>query len=153
MSLRDIITDLAGVTVTAGAVTPTVRYLDTITESVEPASLPVRLIVPTSDIGGTESPSGEPMGACGTGAGASVEWHIGDLLLIEAEPLRRIGENQALVVDYMDAYTDALRQTRTLGGAVVQSWALNPGMYEWPTGSGRWFYGVLATVIVRETRT
>lgn len=135
------------VTTTSG-VTPIVYDLDELPESITTAHLPCRLLLP---LGG--NPLTEREGSFyAIGTGVTVDWQISDLMLWQASE-QGIGlrEFAPELVDYCGKYVDAMRTFKCpYSNTALTGFSVTPGEYEWPRGSGRFFAGVLAQLVIKE---
>lgn len=128
------------------SVTPTVYDLDEIPASVQTAHLPCRILLPL----GTSTLTVEH------GAGINAGWIITDLFLLETAARDAGVYIQAPVLTrYVEAYAEALgkkfqflynESTLTL----TISASVDMGIFEYPTGSGVYFYGVRNVITVEE---
>ena len=135
------------VTTTSGA-TPTVYDLHQLPESVDTAILPARLLLPL----GNQPGEGREANFMAIGTTMTVVWQINDLMLWEASErnigLRGFAEE---LVDYCGKYLDMVRTFKCpYANTSLESVSVTPGEYEWPSGSGRFFPGVLCQLSVRE---
>lgn len=154
--LLDIYNDLEGMTVSylnkSGVATiPTVYDLDEIPASVQTAQLPCRILLPIG-----QGQGGSPNVEILRGAGVKAQWSVTDLFLLEAAARDAGLYVQApVLMRYVVAFTEALGvKFQFVHGANTNSLTLSasviPGMYEYPAGSGAWFYGVKADITIEE---
>lgn len=137
---------LAAVQVPVDGAIVRVKNVTELPESVAAADCPVRLLMPWGERTGTSA-----MSVISLGGMSQAEWQIVDLLLLRPAQADKLKTAAAAVVRYMRDYSIALARTRTLAGAVI----LNPvkltsGVGEYPKGGPAWF-GVEASLTVRET--
>lgn len=153
--LRELYRHVASVAVafespTMGAIAPAVRDLDALRNSESSAELPLRLLLPVSQLDG--GAFGFPT-YCGT---AELTWNITDLML-----WRAIAQGMGLtdaaedLVLYAAAYADAVLAMRDgLPEALVSMDLTNariqPGVFEFPRGSGVRYLGVECTLVFTE---
>ena len=136
------------ITTTSG-VTPTVYDLDELPESVSTAILPARLLLPL----GNQPGEGREANFLAIGTTMTVVWQINDLMLWDASEqgigLKGFAEE---LVDYCGQYLEAMRSFKCpySNTTSLESVSVTPGEYEWPSGSGRFFPGVLCQLQVRE---
>ena len=143
-----IYTALATQGVSVGSVTPTVYSLASLPAKVETAITPCRLLLPM----GNNPTGGEGFGFVAIGTPARVNWRVVDLLLWEAsEQGMGLGAAAPDLITYCGAYLDKMRSFK---GPTSQSHLVSvncvPGMYEYPSGSGNWYRGVLCTLEIEE---
>ena len=154
--LLDIYNDLEGMTVSylnkSNVVTnPNCYDLDEIPASVSTAQLPCRILLPIG-----QGQGGSPNVVIERGAGVRATWNITDLFLLETAARDAGLYIQApVLMRYVVAYSEALGiKWQFVHGWNVESLALSasviPGMYEYPAGSGVWFYGVKCDLTIEE---
>lgn len=154
--LIDIYNDLESMAVTylnkaSASTTPTVYDLDEIPASIQTAQLPCRILLPIG-----QGQGGSPNVEILRGAGVKAQWQITDLFLLEAAARDAGLYVQApVLMRYVVAYTEALGiKFQFIHGANTNSLTISasvtPGMYEFPSGSGAWFYGVKADITIEE---
>ncbi len=150
-SVRNIANALAALTVSftaeaGGTVTPTNYDIDELPNSVAAANLPVRLIGTQR---GDSSASFAPITA-GTGS-AKVDHSISELALIETVGLSRMQDEWCDTMRYMDALTVVLQTNRSIvSKCEITSATSSRSVFEYPIGSGEYFYGCLTNVNVTE---
>lgn len=144
-ALLDIYAALAAMPVPVNGVVVPVRKVTELPESIPAAACPVRLLMPL----GTRP--GAPAIASITLQGASTaEWRMADLLLLRPAQAGRLEQAAAMLVQYMEDYAKALAKQRALNGAFIQSAALEAGVFTYPAGGAAQWYGVEASLSVRE---
>ena len=154
--LLTIYDDLEAMAVTytdKGAVStnPNCFNLDEIPASVSTAQLPCRILLPIG-----QGQSGTPTATILRGAGVQAQWNITDLFLLEtAARDAGIYILAPVLMRYAVAYAEALgKQFQFVHGYSTESLTISssivPGMYEYPAGSGVWFYGVKCDVVIDE---
>jgi hypothetical protein len=139
--------DAKTVTTTSG-VTPTIYNLDELPESITTAHLPCRLLLPVGN-NPTEALEGQFIAI---GTTVTVNWQVSDLMLWQASE-QGIGlrEFAPELVDYCGKYVDMCRSFKCpYPNSVLEGFTVTPGEYEWPRGSGRFYAGVLAQLVVKE---
>lgn len=153
--LSTIYSQLAAMTVsytdrTGASATPTVYSLATIPAHVETAQLPCRILLPIGQGGGTNNLR------VLNGSGVVASWSITDLFLLCPEAQQEGLYIQApVLISYAGAWARAIGQqyrflsapsteTRTITAAIL------PGMWEYPTQSGVFYYGVKCDLAVEE---
>jgi hypothetical protein len=125
--------------------------LDEIPSSVETAMLPCRILLPVG-----QGASGSPNVAIVHGAGVKATWNITDLFLLEAAARDAGLYIQApVLMRYVVAYSEAMGVAwQFKHGWNVESLSITasviPGMYEYPSQSGTWFYGVKCDLQIEE---
>ena len=154
--LLNFYSDLDGMTVTylnkdSVSTTPTVYSLSEIPASVETAHLPCRILLPVG-----QGQSGTPNAMIIRSPNVTAQWSITDLFLLETAA-RDAGLNiqapvlMAYVVAYVDALSIKFNPVHTsYTNAYITSANITPGMYEYPQGSGTWFYGVKSDIVIEE---
>lgn len=131
--------------------TPTCYSLSELPASVQTAHLPCRLLLPIG-----QGASGTNNLTLDNTAMARAEWQITDLFLLEASARTEGLYIQApVLMRYVEAYANAialkwrmLYQWQT--EALTTSISILPGEYEYPAGSGTWFYGVKVDLNITE---
>ena len=148
--LTAIYTALAGMSLSyvdrgGATVSPSVYYDNTLPNSMETANLPARVLLP-------------PNGSMDVlrGAGVNTTWTINDLFLIDTAA-RDVGVRSfaPVMASYCANYGDAIGKTwQILSGNSTLTLSLNvsinSGKYEYPSGSGTYFYGCLAILTIEE---
>lgn len=139
---------LSDVGVTVGGQTPVVYNLDALPESVTTAHLPCRLLLPLGDNPG----EGREAQHIAIGTGMTVVWQIADLMLWQAsEQGLGLREFAPVLVDYCGKYLDAMRMFRCpYMDSSLENVTVTPSEFEWPSGSGRYYAGVLCLLQIRE---
>jgi hypothetical protein len=154
--LLQIYDDLEAMTVTytdksGTPINPNCFNLDEIPASINTAQLPCRILLPVG-----QGQSGSPNIKILKGAGVSAAWQVTDLFLLETAA-RDIGIyiQAPVLMHYAVAYAESLGVAfQFKHGWNVESLTISagvtPGMYEYPSQSGVWFYGVKCDVIIEE---
>ncbi len=148
--ITDIYKSLAGLQVSlSDGTTPYAYNLDELPEAVTTAQLPCRLLLPVSS-----NPSEGREGThIAIGTAMSIVWQITDLMLWQAsEQGLGLREFAPLLVDYSGKYLDAMRAWGKCpsDNSTLQTVSITPGMYEWPSTSGRYYAGVLCILQILE---
>lgn len=145
--LSEIYTALAAKVVTVGATNVAAKDVSELPQSVETGVMPIRLLLPFNEKAG-----GDELSIVTFGRTATIDWRITDLLFwASAGQGSGLANAAPSLVAYKAAYVDMIRQMRwPQGVGDVVGLELRPGDFEWPRGSQRWYYGVAATVTVRE---
>jgi hypothetical protein len=143
-----IYTNLAAKDVAYDGATVEVYGLDATPGFVEQGNLPRRVLLYGRDTDGN-------FGFLTIGTLARPTWTIYDLLLVRKQALGRgVVDVSTPVMMYCGAYIDMLRTFREPGGTGSQTTldaaTVEPGIFEYPLSSGETYYGVLATLTVRE---
>ena len=147
--ITTIYTNLESKTVTTtSGITPTVYSLEDLPKSVTTSILPCRLLLP---VGGnpTEGREGQFIAI---GTAVAITWHITDLMLWDASE-QGIGlpEFAPELVDYCGKYIDAMRAFKCPStNSALEYISMTPGMYEWPSMSGKFYSGVLCQLQIKE---
>lgn len=150
-SIRSISNALAALTVSytaeaGGTVTLTNYDIDELPTSVAAANLPVRLI------GTQRGDSNASYNAITAGTGSTkVDHSISELALIELVGLSRMQDEWCDAMRYMDALTVTLQSNRSIfTKCEITSASSSRSVFEYPLGSGEYFYGCLTNVNVTE---
>jgi hypothetical protein len=129
-----------------GTVTATALNIDERTDSIQTAHLPCRIIT------STQADSAVIL----KGAGSTATWNITDLFLL-ATVAQDMGTFvvQPVLKRYEVAYLEALqKQWNLVHGWSTETLVLNvtmqAGKYEYPAGSGTFFYGVKCDIVLEE---
>lgn len=128
----------------AGVIVPVKRVTE-LPESVAAGSTPLRLLMPL----GTR-PGATSLAALTLQGAAGAEWGIADLLLLRPSSAGRLEQAAALLVQYMQDYAGALARQKALAGAFIQSARLEAGVFKYPAGGSAEWYGVEASLTVKE---
>ena len=126
----------------AATVTADALNIDERTDSIETAHLPCRIIT------STQPDTGEVL----KGAGIHAKWNITDLFLLDTVARERgTFISQPVLKRYEVAYLEALFKLWNLPHTwstetLTLSYSLQSGKFEYPAGSGTWFYGVKCDV-------
>jgi hypothetical protein len=154
--LLDIYNDLESMTVSYlnkdnVATNPNCFDLNEIPASVQTAQLPCRILLPIG-----QGQGGSNNLQVLRGAGLKATWSITDLFLLETAARDAGLYIQApVLMRYVVAYSEALgikfqfvhgwnTESLTISASVI------PGMYEYPAGSGTWYYGVKCDLTIEE---
>jgi hypothetical protein len=136
---------LAAMQVPVNAVIVPVKKPTELPESVAAASTPIRLLMPM----GTR-PGSTAIAALTMQGAAGAEWRIADLLLLKPAQAGRLDQAAGVLVQYMQDYASALMRQRALAGAFIQSAGVEAGIFEYPAQSNVKWFGVEATLTVKE---
>jgi hypothetical protein len=149
--LAAIYAALAAQIVTVGTVPVSAQSGAALSDSVESAQLPVRLLLP---VGGKAAGSLQGVKTFGGGGKTpvlTVDWTLTDLLL-----WRAIGAGVGLtdlapeLISYCAAYLSVVGPLRTPTWSVTGITFPAIGGLEWPAQSDRWYSGVQAQLTIRE---
>lgn len=148
--IEAIITAIAGISVTADSITPTVYYGDTLKQGGDNA--PMRVILP-SDV--DSDTRGVKFGNLNTGTFVTVVWNISDLFLFKnVSTGSGLAEAANTLIRYAGAYAAALvghqnviANSRNVG---IEGVGISIGAYQFPVGSGIYYYGVETRYQIRE---
>jgi len=152
--IRTIYSTLASKTISVtnsvayGTKTPPVFDLDALPDYVDSAKLPCRLLLPF----GTAKAEGRDVHFIALGNTNKVTWRVIDLLLWR-QVEEGIGVNSvaADLMTYCAQYIAMLRANRSLvAQTVIKSVNLTPDMWEYPLGSGIFFWGVECALDIDE---
>jgi hypothetical protein len=144
-ALLAIYAALAAMPVEIDGVAVPVLNVTQLPESVAAGRTPVRLLMPL----GTR-PGATSIAALALGGAAQAEWRIADLLLLRPAQAGRLEQAAAALVQYMQDYAVALNSTRALAGAFIQGAALEAGVFTYPAGGTAQWFGVEASLTVKE---
>lgn len=150
-NLVAIYTAVAAMSITVGDDTPTVYGLASVPNKVESAPLPVRLLeifdnrmdtltAKHSTISGSFTPH------------MHVTWSISDLLLWKSEARGRgIKDVDTSLITYCQKYIDAVAANEAITAtASIEDCKLLPGLFPYPASSDTFYFGVLATLTIKE---
>ena len=149
--LSTIYATIAAATVTVGTTTVTALNGATLTESVESAQLPVRLILPIGGQATGSTPTPRTFANRTEGGVLVVEWTITDLLL-----WRGIDAGIGLSDLTPDLVTYCANYLSIVGSLRKARWSVTGitfpmiGGIEWPMSSNRWYSGVQAQLVIKE---
>jgi len=147
-SINDAIANLSvSYTSEAGSsTTPTGTDINEIPTSVGSADAPIRLVGVT-----TEGGNADGMSFDAAETDAEYEHSIVELCLIENVGLSRLRDELPDQQRYSDAILGTLVSNRGIyTNCDITGAAATRSVYEWPPGSGEFWYGVLTTIAVRE---
>ncbi|MAH47069.1 hypothetical protein CMI37_14675 [Candidatus Pacearchaeota archaeon] len=129
-----------------GTITPTGTDINEIPTSVGAADAPIRLVGVTTEGGNTDT-----MDFSATTTNVEYTHSIVELCLIENVGLSRRMDELPDQQRYSDAILGALVSNRGIyTNCDITGAAATRRVYEWPPGSGEFWYGVLTTMAVRE---
>jgi hypothetical protein len=147
--ITDIYTALEAIAVTTtSGKTPKVYNLEDLPKNADTARLPARLLLPVGNTPG-EGREGQFIAI---GTSMTVTWQIADLMLWQASE-QGIGlpEFAPELVDYAGKYLDAMRTFKCpTSNSALERVTVTPGIYEWPSGSGKFYSGVLCQLEILE---
>jgi hypothetical protein len=144
-NLRTIYTALANVPVALNGSVVTALDVDKLPETVAAANLPLRLIMPLGTRPDARAMTFESLNGVST-----AEWRITDLFLLQTTAQRKLEQVAPDLANYMAAYVTALSKARALAGALIENVSVTAGVYVYPAQSNATYFGVEATVTVRE---
>lgn len=149
--LAAIYAAIAGASISVGSVAVTALNGSTLTESVESAQMPVRLILPVGGTATGSTPTPRTFANRTEGGVLVVDWTITDLLLwrgIDAGVgLSDLSPN---LISYCGSYLSIVGSLRTSRWSVSNISFPVIGGIEWPISSNRWYSGVQASLTIRE---
>jgi hypothetical protein len=139
---------LSHMTVAVGAVVPRIWNLSDLKASLPASESPARLLLPFGTR--TEGRAFNVMSV--TGRRGTVTWQITDLLLWKSVQLGMgIGEDAPNLGLYMMNYLNTVPDhLRIAENALIEGVALDPGVFNYPTGSKEWWRGVDVTLTIKE---
>jgi hypothetical protein len=119
-------------------------------ESVESASLPLRLLLPTGGRQDAVASLGKTFASGGQGV-TVIEWELTDTLIYRALGAGLgITDLAPIVTGYCADYLSIFAPLRTPRWSVTSVRFPVIGGFEWPMGSDRWWSGVQAALTVKE---
>lgn len=124
------------------------RGLDGLDPRIPRAALPVRLLLPVGS-----NANGRNLSLISAdGHGRDATWMIPELALIaQVTSGKGLEEYAGTLVDYVVALEDAIQNRRAdYAGFFINNIATDTGEFEWPAGSGNWYFGVRTNYTVRE---
>lgn len=147
-AVQTVYANVAAMTVSVGGVTPAVKSLAQLPNSIATADLPMRLLLPTGQGAG----DARGISIIDASGNVQVNWAVTDLMLwrpcAQGLGLRDVASD---LITYIGAYVDALRTNMSIApGCQINGANVQPGQYEYPQGSGNWYFGVQATLEVVE---
>lgn len=149
-NFRTVFTNLAALSVTVSGTTPQAFDLSATPLDVNPAKMPCRILLPM----GAEAAQGHSFQFTEflNSQTAEAIWHITDLCLwASISSGRGILTYAPTLASYAAAYIEVLRANWQIANyCQVISASCNLGVYEFPVGSGQYYYGVECTVDVQE---
>lgn len=134
-------------------VTPTVHQPHQLKASYDPSELPVRLLLPQVQYG-AQGRNIQPVAFSG-GSSVDAPWYLVDrlLLLPAGEGLGGVAAVAGPIIEYMDAYLQAIYEDVTLiRKAAVENVDIYTALMDWPLNSNSLYWGVEATLTVRDHR-
>lgn len=137
---------IAGMSVTVGSVTPGVRNIGELRNTLKSSDTPLRMILTTT--GDTEA---SPVAFIAMGKLQQITWALEDRLYWKPTAQGAgLLDNSEDIMLYIAAYAEAVRQNRspTSQSHIVGLRAL-PATVEWPEG-GTQFYGVRCILTIEE---
>lgn len=149
-NFRTVFTNLAALSVTVGSVTPQAFDLTAIPLDVNAAKLPCRILLPL----GAEAMQGHTFTFTEflNSGSAEAMWHITDLCLwASASAGRGLLTHAANLASYAAAYLEVLRTNWQIAAyCQIMGASFQLGTYEFPVGSGQFYFGVECTIDVQE---
>lgn len=145
---------LAATTVVVNGVTVGVKDLTTLPNSLDTAILPCRLLTPISQFLGSNLQSG--IGTIASYSGVNeVRWNVADIAYFKPVAqdigIRAIADDLVIYMREYQAMISAFTMSSAGGSTMwIQNLVMNAGVFEYPLLSGRFFYGVAATLTVVE---
>lgn len=148
--LREAYKAIEGTSIQLNGDTVRCRGLDNFQTVVNPANLPLRLLLPVGS-----NANGRNLSIISADhSGRAATWLIPELALLAPMTAGQgLEEYAGLLVDYVVAYEQAILDRRVdfaNEGFLINNMALDTGLYEWPAESGKWYFGVRANLTVQE---
>lgn len=146
--IEGIYNALVAMSITVDTKTPSVYGLTGLPNQVASADLPCRLILAL----GANAVAGSSTDFYTLGGHQNVVWTMSDLLLwLPAAQGQGVKQVAGALVRYAGKYVDAVKgKWFMVSGADVEDCKVEPGMYEYPVGSGNFYYGCLSRLTIRE---
>lgn len=135
--------------------TPNIYDLDQLPANGDSARLPARMLLPFGNFFETGRVA-ETVMVTIPGNVVNVQWQLRDLLLVRAiaqgEGIYSVADK---LVAYAGAYVAAMVnrtdiQRKLTGQAYIDNITCTPGVYEYPEGGGRFYFGVNCVLTIRE---
>lgn len=133
------------------SVNPTCYNLNELPNSIQTEKLPCRLLLPIG-----QGVSGSTSMTIEHGAGVTANWQITDLFLLEtAARGEGLYIHAPVLVRYVAAYAEAISKKWQIlyqwqSEALVLNLQPIPGIYNFPSGSDAYFYGVKIDLNIQE---
>jgi len=149
MSLIDIQNAISNMPVVVNGKTVASWKLDEVKNVVETADLPRRMMLPVGGDGGEGSSGIE---YTGFGGGLNITWRITELMLwtpTAQGPGRRV---MSELTAYISAYAQAIKGLRfPTENSMFTNFQPSAGVFTWPAGGSRDYFGVRCVFSVAET--
>ncbi len=152
-----IYTAIENLTILVDSKTPEVFGLTGLPNTVASAMLPCRILLDLANAGEGQNMEFVTINSGISGGGSQViEHQISDLMLLlplgQGQGNRQVG---VALVTYYGAYIDAVRANRTLvdtptNDANIAGLRCSPGVYEYPVGSGTFYWGCMTNLTIKE---
>lgn len=145
---------LALTSITVNGVAVRVKRLDELPNALDTAGLPCRLLTPISPFLGNNLQSGIWTVATYSGVN-EVRWNVADIAYFKPVAqdigIRAVADDLVIYMREYQAMISAFTMSSAGGSTMwVQNLAMSAGVFEYPLLSGRFFYGVAATLTVVE---
>ena len=149
-NFRTVFTNLAALTITVSSTTPQAFDLNAIPPDVNPAKLPCRILLPF----GAEAEQGHAFTFTEflNSQAAEATWHITDLCLWATVGAGRgLQSYAATLASYAAAYLEVIRTNWQIAAyCQIVGATFGIGAFEYPGGSGQYYFGVECKVEVQE---
>jgi hypothetical protein len=144
VTITDILNAIAATNVPYGTITPAVRLANTLTDEIEDADLPARVITAIGGIGARRNVTLTSVGQ------HIIRWQLDDLLLVRSVGLGRGMRDEAgALATYVYTYARAIKPLRARTGTwVVSDWSAEIGVITYPAGTDRAYEGVRVVLSV-----
>jgi len=138
--------------VTVNDTTPTPYALTGTPNKGNSADTPMRLLLAVDGSGDGKSIDFKTLGTPGVNDTIEMTWALTDLMLwkpmAQGQGVRSVASD---LIAYAAAYVNAIRTNRNLTTrASVVNLRITPGVFEYPAGSGSYYYGVQSVLTILE---
>lgn len=146
--------DLTTITYTllGKSVTPTVKNLSELPNTVNAGDLPMRLLIAVDGLAEGEPQQFLTLGAGASGGSFQMPWRVTDLcLMIPAAQGQGIKAVGVAMVSYMGKYADMVRNNRNIvAGISMKLVGISAGTYSYPGENGTLYFGVQSVLELLE---
>jgi hypothetical protein len=148
LHLLDTYDVIAALTVTDGTDTVTIDDIDKVERGYTSASCPRLLLLPGDDEGGLD------LTLIGIDTSSAIVWNI-PALYLQAPAEEGLGWRQyaVKVATFVENFLQALIDAKAdfcANGTMLIGMSPRRGVYEYPSGSGQWYYGAMFTIRVKD---
>ena len=145
---------LAGKSLTVGTTVVEAKDADEIPNSLSASDLPIRLLTPLITFGGTTMTTGDVWAKATVSAFTETTWTVNDVMywrpIAAGVGVKAHAKN---LVAYATQYMDMLKSDTALEalGVTKVDHTIAADVLNYPQGSTNWYYGVVCTLVIRET--